>query len=244
MSAEYTLIVADKTFCLSTSQIEHDSPNLFTSHFLDSSDPFTARPLRISRDPYLFEIIMRYLNGYQILPIHSNLVPPYCTPETALADLRADAQFYQLNELSRLLASWKAPEDELVVRYAEITGQYDTGSDNLEPTESLDKVADGFSLEPSSEKQHQTASQHNDFFTVPSNAKDGHPSVFYSGLLNERIVRKVLQRDRKSAPVRNWEVLGWKRDYPSERCRRTSIFVKLWNKSGPITNGNNLELLG
>ncbi|CAE6416504.1 unnamed protein product [Rhizoctonia solani] len=244
MSAEYTLTIADKTFNLSRSQIEHDSPNLFTSHFLDSSDPFTSRPLKISRDPYLFEIIMRYLNGYQILPLHPNLVPSYCTPATTLVDLRADAEFYQLNGLSRLLSSWKSSEDELVVHYAEITGQYNTGLDNLEPTDSIEKIADGFSLEPSSEQKYQTASQLKDFFTVPSNAKEGHLSVFYSGLLNERVVRKVLQRDRKANPVSNWEVLGWKRDYPSERCRRTSIFVKIWNKFDSVTNGGNLELLG
>ncbi|CAE6459630.1 unnamed protein product [Rhizoctonia solani] len=244
MSAEYTIAVADKTFKLSKSQIEYDSPNLFTSYFLDWSDRSTSRRLEISRDPYLFAIIMRYLNGYQVLPLHPTLVPPHCTLETALADLRVDADFYQLSGLSSLLSSPKILEEQPAVVYVRVTGQYNTEADKLEPTENIDKVADGFGLELSDEQKYKKASQSDSFYAVPSNTKGGNPSVFYSGLLNERIVRRVLQREGNAAIISNWELLGWTRDYPGERCRRTFIFVKLWTKSGLTTNGSNPDVLG
>lgn len=243
MSVEYTIIVTDKTFRLSKSQIEHDSPNFFTSYFLNSSDDNTTRLLEISRDPYLFTIILRYLNGYHILPLNPALLPPHCTPETVLADLRADAEFYRLNGLSALLSSVKTSGDQLATGYAEISGHYNTASDRLEPTDDLDKVADGFSFKSSSEQEYQTASQQDNYYTVPRNTKRGDPNVFYSGLLNERIVRRVLQRDGYTTSVTKWELLGWQRDYPDQHCRRSSIFVKLWTKPGPITNGRNDDSL-
>ncbi|KAG8688001.1 hypothetical protein FRC11_006230 [Ceratobasidium sp. 423] len=245
MAAEYSVIVSDKYFKLSKSQIEYDSPNFFTSHFLNRSDQHTPRAMELSRDPYLFTIVLRYLNGYQVLPLHPTLVPPHCTPETALADLRADAHFYQLNGLSNLLSSQKNPEnqDESAIRYAEITGHYNTTSDMLEPTESLDQVIAGFSLEFSSEQQYQIASNQDNFYTVPRNTKGGNPNVFFSGLLNERIVRGVLQREGHATRVNRWELLGWKRNYPSQNCRQSSIFAKLWTEPGLATNGQNADVL-
>ncbi|KDN38347.1 hypothetical protein RSAG8_09551, partial [Rhizoctonia solani AG-8 WAC10335] len=243
MTTEYIVEFGDKLFRLSESHIKYDSPNFFSSYFLDSADQPKARWLKMSRDPYLFEIIMRYLNGYQVLPLHPTLVPPHCTPEAALADLRADAHFYQLNGLSGLLSSPINPEGQLAVLYAEVAGQYNTESDNLQPTENLDKVVDSFSFKLSSEQQYQTASQPPSFYTVPNNTKDGDLSVFYSGLLNERIVRRVIQKDGNAALVSNWELLGWRRDYPSERCRRTSIYVKLWARPGLVTTGSSPDLL-
>ncbi|CAE6419971.1 unnamed protein product [Rhizoctonia solani] len=243
MSAEYTIVVTGHTFKLSKSQIEFDSPNFFTSHFLNWPDEHTSRELKISRDPYLFTIIMRYLNGYHVLPLHPTLVPPHCTPETALADLRVDAQFYQLNALSSLLSSPKNWEDQLATGYAEISGHYNTASDRLEPTDDINQVVEGFSLKSSSEQEYQTASRQDDFYTVPSNTKGSNISVFYSALLNERIVRRVLQRDGYATFVTNWELLGWQRDYPDQHRRRSSIFIKLWTKPGSMTIGSNADSL-
>ncbi|CAE7210441.1 unnamed protein product [Rhizoctonia solani] len=233
MSAEYTIVVGDKAFRLSKAQIEYDAPNFFTSHFL-ASDQSGTRQLEIPRDPYLFGIIMRYLNGYHVLPLHPTLVPPHCTSETALADLRADARFYRLNGLSQLLSpSSLISGNQLGIIYVEIAGSYSTESDRLEPTETLDKVAKDFSLKLSSEQEYEAASQLGNFITVPRNTKGGDLNVFYSGLVNERIVRRVLQHDAIAAMVRDWELLGWNRDYPSDRYRQTCIFVKLWTKSEP-----------
>ncbi|CAE6474757.1 unnamed protein product [Rhizoctonia solani] len=245
MSAEYTIVVSDKRFKLSRTQIGYDSPNFFISHFFGSSDQHTTQELELSRDPYLFAIVIRYLNGYQVLPLHPTLVPPHCTPETALADLRADAQFYQLDGLSNLLSSTQnaGDQDQLVVRHAEVTGHYNTTSDMLEPTENLDKIVAGFSLDFSSKQKYQIASNQDDFFTVPRNTKGGDPNIFFSGLLNERIVRGVLQKEGHATRVSRWELLGWKRNYPSQNCRQSSIFVKLWAEPGLTTNGKNADAL-
>ncbi|KAF8593806.1 hypothetical protein BDV93DRAFT_428890, partial [Ceratobasidium sp. AG-I] len=94
----YTIIIRDRTFLLCRSQIERDSPNFFTSYFLDPShqEHNKITRLHIFRDPDIFELVLRYLNGYHVVPIHDKLVPATSTPKTALADLRADAEFYQL----------------------------------------------------------------------------------------------------------------------------------------------------
>ncbi|CAE6419961.1 unnamed protein product [Rhizoctonia solani] len=239
MSAEYTIVVMDRSFKLSRSQIEFDSPNFFTSYF-NAPGQITPRKLELSRDPYLFLIILRYLNGYRLLPLHPTLVPPYCTLDSTLADLRADAQFYQLSGLSALLASQNLEEDQLVFRYIEVAGSFATDpSSELEPSEDFDKVITGFSLKRSTEQQYRTVSKDKNFLTVPEKMDDGVRARFYTGLLNERIVRGVLQRDGLIAHVNHWELLGWTKSYPDEYSRQVSILVKIWAKPGLIINGSN-----
>jgi hypothetical protein len=134
MPPEYTIVITDKAFKLSRSQIEVDSPNFFTSYFIHPTGQYVPQELELSRDPYLFTIILRYLNGYKILPLHPALVPPHCTLETALSDLLADARFYQLDGLSNLLSSRGKQGEASNIRYAEITGQYNTKSNEVEPS--------------------------------------------------------------------------------------------------------------
>jgi hypothetical protein len=76
MSSEYAVIVQGEEFLLSRAQIEFDSPNLFTSYFLDDdSQPPHNRQLKISRSSQLFYLITEHLCGYTILPIAKNAIP-------------------------------------------------------------------------------------------------------------------------------------------------------------------------
>jgi hypothetical protein len=121
----YTVVMRDKSFMLSKSQIERDYPNFFTSHFFDSSGQCTTRTLEISRDPFLFELILRYLNGYQVTPIHPSMVPPHSTPKSALADLLVDAKFYHLGGLADLLTR-EIAQPVSTTHFATITGYFTT----------------------------------------------------------------------------------------------------------------------
>ncbi|CAE6454195.1 unnamed protein product [Rhizoctonia solani] len=234
MSTEYTVlfanqVFANQTFKLSRAQIEFDSPNFFTSYF-DQFDQHPPRELELSRDPYLFTIILRYLNGYQILPLHPALVPPYCTLGTTLADLRADARFYHLDGLTDLLSSHENQANELTIQYAEVIGHYDTKPNLFEPTADFSIVVADFSLKLSSQQQYQVVSTQGNFRAAPTNRDSAGADRFYLSLLNERIVREVLQRDGYTTHVKRWEQLGWIRELPSNCRRRSTIVIKLWTE--------------
>ena len=103
-SEEFQVRVRDQIFVLDKYQILFDSPNYFSSYFLGEFKEATEgqRQLTLRRDPFLFRIIENYLSGYCVLPLPPNL-PPHLSPETALANLLHDAQFYGLDGLVTLL---------------------------------------------------------------------------------------------------------------------------------------------
>lgn len=136
----YTVVVRDRAFLLHRFQIEHDSPNFFTSYFLNALGDGTNKntQLRIFRDPDVFELVLRYLNGYQVVPIQDRFVPTGSTPEVTLADLRVDAEFYQLQGLLDLCsASKKDKTVELVVSYAIVEGSLGVSKDGMSPSEKI-----------------------------------------------------------------------------------------------------------
>lgn len=96
---EYTIRLRGKTFYLTKSQIEFDSPNYFTMCFLGNFREAQTRRLSLSRSPELFEIIVDYLSGRKVLPLDQESIPAHMSPETALAKLRTEAVFYQLDGL-------------------------------------------------------------------------------------------------------------------------------------------------
>lgn len=101
----YKVIFEDQTFKLTKIQIHFDSPNYFTFHFLDRSEG----EVELTRDPHLFRIIIDYLNGYCVLPINPNRLPPSISPDIALVNLRVDAVFYELHGLLDMLDSPPTP---------------------------------------------------------------------------------------------------------------------------------------
>ncbi|CAE6446774.1 unnamed protein product [Rhizoctonia solani] len=97
--AAYTVTIRGREVLLTRSQIEFDSPNYFSICFLGDYKESQTRHLKLSRDPDLFLIISDHLCGYKVLPLNDRVLPQRMSPELALANLRIDAEFYQLDNL-------------------------------------------------------------------------------------------------------------------------------------------------
>ena len=96
---EYVVIVCWRD------QILFDSPNYFTTLF---DGPFREssegkREVVLHRDPHLFHFIESRLSGYQILPLPTTGLPHYMSHQAMVKNLFADALFYQLDGLIKLL---------------------------------------------------------------------------------------------------------------------------------------------
>jgi hypothetical protein len=101
MSSEYNIIVQGTTFLLSEDQLSSDSPNIFTERLSDGTP--NQNEMRFSRNSQLFSLIHEHLCGYTILPIHENALPTRMSREAALKNLRADAVYYKLQKLVKLI---------------------------------------------------------------------------------------------------------------------------------------------
>lgn len=99
LSDSFTVIVRGVESVLTRSQVEFDSPNFFTTCFLGNFQESQTRTLKVSRDPVLFGIICDYLCGYVVLPLNKEVIPKRMCLAAALANLRIDADFYQLDGL-------------------------------------------------------------------------------------------------------------------------------------------------
>ncbi|CAE6370937.1 unnamed protein product [Rhizoctonia solani] len=110
----YTVTVQGTDFLLTKSQIEFDAPNYFTACFLGDFEESKTHHLKMSRDPDLFRIISDYLCGYQVLPLADRVMPTRISPELVLPNLKADAEFYQLDglvqECEKLMAQKKGAD--------------------------------------------------------------------------------------------------------------------------------------
>ncbi|EUC56777.1 BTB domain protein, putative [Rhizoctonia solani AG-3 Rhs1AP] len=96
----YTILVRGQRFSLTQSQIEFDSTNYFTMCFLGDFREAQTRTLTLFRDPDLFRKVVDYLCGYTVVPFGDGFLPPNSmTRTTFVANLRADAVFYQLDGL-------------------------------------------------------------------------------------------------------------------------------------------------
>ncbi|KAB5589179.1 hypothetical protein CTheo_7377 [Ceratobasidium theobromae] len=105
----YTLIFQDSRYTLTKSQIEFDSPNLFTTCFLGEYEEAQTRCLSLYRDPELFGIVVDYLCGYTVFRWDENTLPKRMTIPNALKNLRADAKFYGLKGLVKACDEFEAP---------------------------------------------------------------------------------------------------------------------------------------
>ncbi|KAG8727965.1 hypothetical protein FRC11_012075 [Ceratobasidium sp. 423] len=124
----YQVVVQGKVFWLTRSQIEFDSPNYFTTSLLGDFRESQTRHLDVSRHPGLFKIITQYLSGYEVLPLSYLLIPKDMTSEATLANLRADANFYQLDGLVHGIDALEIPYVATMKpgeRYLAFLGTYD-----------------------------------------------------------------------------------------------------------------------
>ncbi|GAA6059545.1 hypothetical protein JCM10212_006043 [Sporobolomyces blumeae] len=124
----YTIYARSEPFHLSRSQLEFDGPNFFTSAFdLTPRDAFVNAPLErrrvedrpeprsegfieaatrqlvTDRDPALFRLVVEYLSGYDVVPLHAGNVPPTMTIEQARRNLLRDADYFGLEGLADAL---------------------------------------------------------------------------------------------------------------------------------------------
>lgn len=106
----FTVIVRGVEFSLTRSQVEFDSPNYFTACFLGNFQEAETHTLKISRDPVLFGVVFDYLCGYTVLPLKETIIPSRMSLETALVNLRVDAEFYQLDGLLKACDDQRAPK--------------------------------------------------------------------------------------------------------------------------------------
>ncbi|KAG8753374.1 hypothetical protein FRC11_007483 [Ceratobasidium sp. 423] len=95
----YTVLIQDEKFTLSHSQIKFDSPNYFTMCFLGDFSEAQSRSVQLTRSPEIFPLIRQYLCGYMVLPLNDHIIPKGMTATQTIANLRADALFYQLEGL-------------------------------------------------------------------------------------------------------------------------------------------------
>ncbi|KAF8593804.1 hypothetical protein BDV93DRAFT_482222 [Ceratobasidium sp. AG-I] len=224
----YNVVVRGRPFLLHRFQIERDSPNFFTSYFLNSASERTNKNTRldISRDPDVFELVLRYLNGYQVMPIQDRFVPSGSTLEMTLADLRVDAEFYQLRGLIDLC---KAPKKdqvvELVASYAVVTGHLGVSKDGMSPTEDLATVVPRFSVSPLSEATYDDKAKH---MLAVTNETINMASFLLVSAWSDHIVRAVMS---KQPSVRLWQIMGWERKLDGG-TRHATIFVKLHSPPG------------
>ncbi|KAL5632085.1 hypothetical protein ACGC1H_000193 [Rhizoctonia solani] len=110
-NTKYTVSIQGIDFILSKSQIEFDGPNYFTTCFLGDFRESATRRVELSRDPDLFRIVLSYLCGYSVLPLNEKIIPPTMTSEAALLNLRADAEFYQLDGLAQACEAFINPKE-------------------------------------------------------------------------------------------------------------------------------------
>ncbi|KAG8706374.1 hypothetical protein FRC08_001114 [Ceratobasidium sp. 394] len=218
-SDNYTVLVSDTPFVLSRSQIERDAPNYLTSHFLDDSGHRIRESLEVSRDSDIFKLVLRYLNGYQVIPLHDSLIPASSTRAAALADLRADAEFYQLDGLLQACKS-EGPSDP---KYGVITCYFKVTSDTLSPAESFDDIMPRCSMEIMDYNLFQTASK--TAYSMNEGTAHMENYLIVSGWTN-RIAGEALRN--KEPSVSRWAVTGWKRSLTGDGIRHAIIFVKFW----------------
>ncbi|KAG9088172.1 hypothetical protein FRC06_002194 [Ceratobasidium sp. 370] len=118
-----------ETFTLTRDQVEFDSPNYFTACFLGEFAESRSRTLILSRDPDLFMIVLDYLSGYEVLPLHDSALPKRMDPGVARLNLLADARFYLLdglaNQINSSLQSSKSAIPSPPSSYIMITGDSD-----------------------------------------------------------------------------------------------------------------------
>lgn len=85
-----------------------DSPNDLTSTYYASAESAEAagppKTYRLpDRDAAIFEIIFRYLNREQVLPLRRSACPTYLSYEQTLLKMAEEAKFYRFTKLQRAL---------------------------------------------------------------------------------------------------------------------------------------------
>ncbi|GAA5860824.1 hypothetical protein JCM1840_001978 [Sporobolomyces johnsonii] len=92
----YTIILRNKPFVLSASQIHFDSPNYFTAAFLGGFKEAATRTIYSDRRPEYFPIIYEHLAGYDVFPVRIEGL----SEEEGAEAILAEAGYFQLDGLA------------------------------------------------------------------------------------------------------------------------------------------------
>ncbi|QRV82946.1 hypothetical protein RhiJN_25152 [Ceratobasidium sp. AG-Ba] len=213
---KFKVTVGDKAFYLSKPQIYFDSPNYFTSCFVDGPDD----EIELSRDPVLFQLIVDYLNGYCVLPLRPDRLPPKTPPETVLANLRVDAEFYQLHGLLDLLdsppvhMSLDYRKQRMFTQYLMITH---SGKGKIEEIPAKNYhvlLVEKRQFDEWFRKENRfTDRTHKGQLVIASQVRD--------------VAAKVLQH--ASNRIEEWELLGWSREGNDPGPFLRTIMVQVWS---------------
>jgi hypothetical protein len=110
---EYYVYAQGQSFVLYEEQLRFDAPNVLTEHF-NQPHPYdaskSAPPLKLTQDPALFTLIVRYLSGYNFLPLPAAGLPSGISVQAALEGLLRDAERLRLHGLVRLLKKHRLPQ--------------------------------------------------------------------------------------------------------------------------------------
>jgi hypothetical protein len=109
MTDTYTVVARGVSFTLSKAQISFDSPNFFTAAFLGGFSEAESRSVSIDTNPELFEIIVDYLSGYDVLPLNEDVLPRRMDMTRATRYLAKDADYLGLSKFQALLTTRSVP---------------------------------------------------------------------------------------------------------------------------------------
>ncbi|CAE6507582.1 unnamed protein product [Rhizoctonia solani] len=214
----YKVVIEDQVFKLTKAQIHFDSPNYFTFHLLDKSE----EEVELTRDPHLFRIIIDYLNGYCVVPLRLDRLPPAMSPDIALANLRVDAEFYQLHGLLDMLDSPPPPmsleyrKQRLFHHYLMITH---LGKGKLEAV-----PLDRFHVMLVEKRQFDDWFRTENKFTDRTNKYQLTIAAQVRGVTN-----KILKN--ASNQIQEWDILGWSKEYKGDNNYLRAIMVQVWSQS-------------
>jgi hypothetical protein len=109
-SERYTITVTGQKFVFTREQLQSEAGNYFATYFLGdfAESANEVKELVIEKEPLLFKLIQAHLRGYEILPLAPSAIPSYMTPEAALTNLLAEAQFYSLDNLVAKIAKHRS----------------------------------------------------------------------------------------------------------------------------------------
>ncbi|RIA93419.1 hypothetical protein C1645_762470 [Glomus cerebriforme] len=99
MTDSYLVRVGGKVFEFSEASLQTDAPNLFTEMFW-GGEVYGEKEIFFDRDPVIFEVISRYLRGYEIFPLSAINLPVGMSETIFRTNLLRDAKFFQLSKLS------------------------------------------------------------------------------------------------------------------------------------------------
>ncbi|CAE6439935.1 unnamed protein product [Rhizoctonia solani] len=215
----FTVILQDRKFTLTQSQVEFDSPNYFSTRFLGDSRGSQTRQIKLNRDPDLFKIILNYLCGYAVLPLSAKQIPEHMSPATVLSNLRSDAVFYQLNGLVQACQEFVSNQTLQQRRtYMAFVSAPLMPSHAQKETVIMQAKHDCYAATISSDALSGT------LFDFLGRSKKG-PAMTFDEIRILAVVEDVLRSKLGSEYPCKWQLVGWDASYSPDQQKWMVVIV-------------------